>query len=71
MPSPSCSGSRRPRRLSSVTASGLRIPADEVVPGDVLVLAEGEAVAADGRLATASSLLVAEAVAAPERASRC
>ena len=39
----------------------LRIPADEVVPGDVLVLAEGEAVAADGRLSDASSLLVAEA----------
>ena len=61
MRSPSCSGSPLPRRLSSVTASGLRIPADEVVPGDVLVLAEGEAVAADARLAAASSLLVAEA----------
>jgi len=38
-----------------------RVPAAEVVPGDVLVLAEGDAVAADGRLVEASSLTVAEA----------
>ncbi|HEY7603338.1 MAG TPA: cation-translocating P-type ATPase [Gaiellaceae bacterium] len=38
-----------------------RIPAAEVVPGDVLALAEGDAVAADGRLVQAASLTVAEA----------
>jgi magnesium-transporting ATPase (P-type) len=38
-----------------------RIPALEVVPGDVLILAEGDAVAADARLVSASSLRVAEA----------
>ena len=38
-----------------------RVPAAEVVPGDVLVLAEGDAVAADGRLVEASALKVAEA----------
>jgi len=39
----------------------LTIPAVEVVPGDVLVLAEGDAVSADGRLVEASSLQIAEA----------
>lgn len=38
-----------------------RVPAPEVVPGDVLVLAEGDAVAADARLVEAASLMVAEA----------
>jgi P-type Ca2+ transporter type 2C len=38
-----------------------RIPAAEVVPGDVLILAEGDAVSADGRLVEAASLTVAEA----------
>jgi Ca2+-transporting ATPase len=38
-----------------------RVPSAEVVPGDVLVLAEGDAVAADGRLVEASVLKVAEA----------
>ena len=38
-----------------------RIPSAEIVPGDVLVLAEGDAVAADGRLAEAAALMVAEA----------
>ncbi len=39
----------------------VRVPAAEVVPGDVLVLAEGDAVSADGRLLEAASLTVAEA----------
>jgi magnesium-transporting ATPase (P-type) len=39
----------------------VRIPATEVVPGDVLVLAEGDAVSADARLVEAASLTVAEA----------
>ena len=49
-PSPLCSG------LTAATARVLRdgreerIPAAEVVPGDVLLLAKGDAVAADGRL---------------------
>jgi magnesium-transporting ATPase (P-type) len=38
-----------------------RIPADEIVPGDVLLLAEGDAVAADARLLEALSLTVSEA----------
>jgi P-type Ca2+ transporter type 2C len=38
-----------------------RVPTIEVVPGDVLVLAEGDAVAADARLVEASVLKVAEA----------
>ncbi|HEX2292148.1 MAG TPA: cation-translocating P-type ATPase, partial [Gaiellaceae bacterium] len=37
-----------------------RIPSDEVVPGDVLVLAEGDKVAADGRLAEVTALTVDE-----------
>ena len=37
------------------------IPADDLVPGDILVLGEGDAVAADARLISASSLQVQEA----------
>jgi magnesium-transporting ATPase (P-type) len=37
------------------------VPAMDVVPGDILVLAEGDAVAADGRILHAASLTVAEA----------
>jgi P-type Ca2+ transporter type 2C len=40
--------------------SQVRIPAEELVPGDLLVLAEGDAVAADGRLIGVASLQVAE-----------
>lgn len=48
---------------SSVVRDGTqqRLPAAEVVPGDVLLLAEGDAVSADGRLLEAASLMVAEA----------
>jgi P-type Ca2+ transporter type 2C len=55
------------QRLAAAMAGVLRdgreerIPAAEVVPGDVLLLAEGDAVAADGRLLEANSLTVAEA----------
>ena len=38
-----------------------RIPALDVVPGDVLLLAEGDSVSADARLLDAASLTVAEA----------
>jgi P-type Ca2+ transporter type 2C len=38
-----------------------RVPATEVVPGDILLLAEGDAVAADARLVEAATLMVAEA----------
>jgi len=38
-----------------------RVPAAELVPGDVLILAEGDAVSADARLVQAASLMVAEA----------
>ncbi|MGH2701712.1 MAG: cation-translocating P-type ATPase [Actinomycetota bacterium] len=48
---------------SAVVRDGVeqRVPAAEVVPGDVLLLAEGDAVSADGRLLEAASLTVAEA----------
>ncbi len=55
------------QRMSAATAGVVRdgreerIPAAEVVPGDILTLAEGDAVAADGRLVEAASLTVAEA----------
>ncbi|SNC62277.1 plasma-membrane calcium-translocating P-type ATPase/potassium and/or sodium efflux P-type ATPase,TIGR01523 [Kytococcus aerolatus] len=55
------------QRMSEVTAGvvrdgqQLRVPATEVVPGDLLVLAEGDSVPADARLLRASSLQVAEA----------
>ncbi len=54
-------------RMTAVTATVLRdgverrVPAAEVVPGDVLVLAEGDAVTADARLVEAAALHVAEA----------
>ena len=38
-----------------------RVPAHDLVPGDVLVLAEGDAIGADARLIAAASLMVAEA----------
>ena len=61
--------SRRSRRCSGCGGDGGRrarraggaIPAAEVVPGDLLALAEGDAVAADARLVEAASLTVAEA----------
>ena len=55
------------QRMAAATAGvvrdgrEVRIPAYDVVPGDVLLLAEGDAVAADGRLVEAASLTVAEA----------
>jgi magnesium-transporting ATPase (P-type) len=39
----------------------LRVPAEEIVVGDLLVLAEGDAVPADARLVTATNLKVTEA----------
>src|SRR5690606_9780950 len=38
-----------------------RIGAEEVVPGDILLIGEGDAVSADGRLLMSASLTVAEA----------
>ncbi|MGH8873072.1 MAG: cation-translocating P-type ATPase [Acidimicrobiia bacterium] len=55
------------QRMAAATAGVLRdgreerVPATEVVPGDILLLAEGDAVAADARLVEAASLMVAEA----------
>ena len=55
------------QRLAAATAGVVRdgrrdrVPAADVVPGDVLVLAEGDAVAADARLVEAASLMVVEA----------
>ena len=39
----------------------LRINTADVVPGDIIVLAEGDSVSADGRLVNAASLRIAEA----------
>ena len=55
------------QRMAAATARVIRdgraerIPAADVVPGDVLLLAEGDAVAADGRLAETALLTVSEA----------
>jgi Ca2+-transporting ATPase len=55
------------QRMASPTAGVVRngredrVPSEKVVPGDLLVLAEGDAVAADARLMEAASLMVAEA----------
>ncbi len=54
-------------RMSAATATVLRdgaerkVPAGEVVPGDVLLLAEGDAVPADARLLSTAGLQVSEA----------
>jgi magnesium-transporting ATPase (P-type) len=55
------------QRMAAATAAvvrdgeELRIEAIDVVPGDILVLAEGDAVSADARLVKTASLMVAEA----------
>jgi P-type Ca2+ transporter type 2C len=55
------------QRIASPTAAVVRdgeeqrVAAADIVPGDVLVLAEGDAVSADARLVEAASLMVAEA----------
>ena len=55
------------QRMAAATAGVLRdgraqrIPAADVVPGDVLLLEEGDAVSADARLVDVASLTVAEA----------
>lgn len=55
------------QRMASPSAGVLRdgrdqrIPTSEIVPGDILVLSEGDAVPADARLVEAASLTVAEA----------
>jgi magnesium-transporting ATPase (P-type) len=55
------------QRMAAVTAGVVRdgavqrVATTQIVPGDVLVLAEGDAVAADARLVEAASLTVAEA----------
>ena len=54
-------------RMTAVTSSVLRdgertrIPSAELVPGDILLLQEGDAVGADGRLLLSASLRVKEA----------
>ncbi|MEQ1945463.1 cation-translocating P-type ATPase [Mesorhizobium sp. VNQ89] len=54
-------------RMTAVTSSVLRdgerrrIPSAELVPGDILLLEEGDAVGADGRLLLSNSLRVQEA----------
>jgi P-type Ca2+ transporter type 2C len=55
------------QRMSAPTAAvrrdgrTQRTPAPETVPGDVLLLSEGDAVSADGRLVEAASLMTSEA----------
>ena len=56
------------RNLSSPTAEVLRdgreqtIESREIVPGDILLIKEGDSIAADGRLFTISNLEVDEAL---------
>ncbi len=54
---------RMAETMASVVRDGkeIRIEAAEIVPGDVMLLAEGDAVSADARLIEAASLAVAEA----------
>ncbi|MEU8247829.1 cation-translocating P-type ATPase [Nonomuraea sp. NPDC048916] len=55
------------RRMSAITATVLRdgaqsrVPTRDLVPGDILVLGEGDTVAADARLLSAVTLKVSEA----------
>ena len=55
------------RQMAAPTAQVIRdgvvmaIPASDVVPGDVLTLAEGDAIVADARLIEGASLMVSEA----------
>lgn len=55
------------QRMAAATAGIIRdgneqrIPATEIVPGDIIALGEGDAISADGRLVRAASLSVAEA----------
>ena len=55
------------QRLSATTAGVVRdgvltrVPTEELVPGDLLVLSEGDTVAADARLLSAATLKVSEA----------
>ena len=55
------------QRMAAATAGVVRdgrperVPAAELVPGDILLLEEGDAVGADGRLFEAATLTVAEA----------
>ena len=55
------------QRMAAATAgvvrdgAEIRIDAIDVVPGDILLLAEGDAVSADARLVKSASLMVAEA----------
>src|SRR3954451_16026633 len=55
------------QRMAATTTAVLRdgkqvrVPAEELVPGDVMLLAEGDAIAADGRLVEAATLMIAEA----------
>ena len=55
------------QRMAAATSTVVRdgveqgVPSADLVPGDVVVLAEGDAVSADGRLIEAASLTVSEA----------
>ncbi len=55
------------QRMATATAGVVRdgveqrVSSEQIVPGDVLLLAEGDAVAADARLVEAASLMIAEA----------
>ena len=55
------------RRMAATTATvvrdgeQVRVPTRELVPGDIMVLAEGDTVAADGRLLSAATLMISEA----------
>ena len=59
--------------MATVVRDGrtVQVPAADVVPGDVLALAEGDSVAADARLIASSSLHIAEAARCAPSRSPC
>ena len=59
--SPRCGRCPRRTRTSFGTASVAAIPAADVVPGDILVIEEGDTIAADGRVVESTALQTAEA----------
>ncbi len=58
-----------PRALVLRDGAAVRVPGREVVPGDLLVLAEGDRIAADGRVLETSDLRVDESLLSGESAA--
>ena len=56
-----CGRCRRRRPTSFATASAQSIPAAELVPGDIILIEEGDTIPADARLIQSTALQTAEA----------